>query len=192
MGQWWWCSPRPALHSNPFFTCLCRRNGAHLAGEDDGSIFWKGFLRGLDSGVVCALSLSQPPLAISQTPVSLLPPWADVCSMCGEQLGGGVPGLFLPASLSQPRAARWIWVRREWQPAPSPWPCLMSWDTVKFWKFGDLSWQDPDQQEPSLVEKTLSPPGGNPPGVAPCHPPAPNLGSTLAALPGNLRANDSP
>lgn len=64
-------------------------------------------------------------------------------------------------------------MRREWQPAPSPWPCPMCWNTVKFWKFGDLSWQDPDQQELSLVEKTLGPPGGNPPGVAPCHSPPP-------------------
>lgn len=39
LGQWWWCNPRPGLHSDPLFTCLCRRDGAHLAREGDGGIF---------------------------------------------------------------------------------------------------------------------------------------------------------
>lgn len=94
--------------------------------------------------------------------------------MCGEQMGAGVPELFLPASLSQPFAARWIWVpmgRAQGMAAgsqPAHGLAPMSWDTIMFWKFGNLSWQDPDHQELSLVKKTLSPPGGNPAGVAPC------------------------
>ena len=31
---------------------------------------------------------------------------------------------------------------------------LMSCDTVMFWKFRNLSWQDPDQEELSLVTKS--------------------------------------
>lgn len=120
--------------------------------------------------------MPQPLLPISQPPVSLLPPWAEVCSRCREQMGDGVPGLFLPASRSQPFAARWIWVllgcargmAASSQAAHGLAP--MSWDTIMFWKFGNLSWQDPDHQELSLVKKTLNPPGGNPRGGAPCLP----------------------
>ena len=82
-------------------------------------------------------------------------------------------------------------VHRERQPAPSH-PMALPSEVghsyvLEVWG----SEQDPDQQELSLVKRTLSPPGGKPSGVTPASPRLPKLGSTLSALPGNLQPTNS-
>lgn len=90
----------------------------HLSVQERRGLTWQG--RGMGAvpgkswnwtvGLHVSCSLSQPPLPISQPPVGLLSPWAAVCSICGEQMGNGVPGLLFMAFLHQPFAARWVWV----------------------------------------------------------------------------------